>query len=147
MSHFIRSIAPFVALSVLVTACTDLSTSPTSAGAVISAKAVAPASGASGGGGGGGGVKVDDIRVTKCFTNASGASGGEMLIKASSSDVTAVLTAYRGDTGTLIGSVQNGGGSRYGGTVMPYQSSDPGTVIIRSSSGGGITVPTTPFQL
>lgn len=89
---------------------------------------------------------VDTIKVTKCYTNATATSGGEMLIKASSSDPTARLFAYRPD-GTLIGEVQNGGGSRYGGTVMPYQPYDPLTVTIRSSSGGSIEVPTTPFQI
>jgi len=85
---------------------------------------------------------VDSIKVTKCYVN----SGGEMLIKASSSDTTARLFAYRPD-GTLIGEVQNGGGSRYGGTVMPWQPYDPGTVTIRSTSGGSLAVPTTPFQI
>ena len=90
--------------------------------------------------------QADSIVVSKCYTNATKTTGGELLIKASSSDPTATLRAYRPD-GTLIGEVQNGGGSRYGGTVMPYQSSDPGTVTIRSSSGGSVTVPTGPFQL
>ena len=105
---------------------------------------VAPTVFASGGGGSGGGstVKVDSIKVSKCFIN----SGGEMLIKAASSDPTAHLFAYRPD-GSLIGEVQNGGGSRYGGTVMPYQPYDPVYVTIISTSGGVITVPTTPFQL
>jgi hypothetical protein len=84
--------------------------------------------------------------VSKCYTNATATTGGELLIKASSSDSTARLFAYRPD-GSLIGEVQNGGGSRYGGTVMPYQSSDPGEVTIRSTSGGKITVKTGPFQL
>jgi hypothetical protein len=64
----------------------------------------------------------------------------------SSSDASARLFAYRPD-GTLIGEVQNGGGSRYGGTVMPIQFYDPANVTIKSSSGGSITVPTTPFQI
>ena len=102
----------------------------------------ASASGGSGSGGGGGGAQVDSIKVSKCYYN----SGGEMLIKASSSDATARLFAYRPD-GTLIGEVQNGGGSRYGGTVMPYQPYDPVYVTIKSSSGGSVTVPTTPFQI
>ena len=89
---------------------------------------------------------VDTIKVTKCYTNATVAGGGEMLIKGASSDTTARLFAYRPD-GTLIGEIQNGGGSRYGGTVMPYQPYDPGNVIIKSSAGGSVTVPTTPFQL
>jgi hypothetical protein len=103
---------------------------------------------ASGGSGsGGGGVKVDSIKVSKCYCNATDAGGGgEMLIKAISSDVTVHLYAYRPD-GSYIGEVQNGGGSRYGGTVMPWQPYDPGTVTIISSSGGSITVPTTPFQI
>ena len=69
-----------------------------------------------------------------------------MLIKASNSDTSAHLYAYRPD-GTYLGEVQNGGGSRYGGTVMPYQGTDPVYVTIISSSGGSITVPTTPFQI
>ncbi len=97
---------------------------------------------ASGGSGGGGGTQVDTLKVSKCYIN----SGGEMLIKAASSDSSARLFAYRPD-GSLIGEVQNGGGSRYGGTVMPYQPYDPVYVTIRSTSGGSITVPTTPFQL
>jgi hypothetical protein len=72
-------------------------------------------------------------------------SGGyQMLIKASSSDWSARLSAYRPD-GVLIGEVQNGGGSRYGGTVMPWQSVYSSSITIISSSGGTITVPTTPF--
>ena len=92
------------------------------------------------------GTSTDSIKVSKCYTNATATSGGEMLIKASSSDTTATLTAYRPD-GSVIGVVQNGGGSRYGGTVMPYQPYDPVNVTIKSSTGGTITVPTTPFQL
>jgi hypothetical protein len=91
---------------------------------------------------GGSGTKVDTIKVSKCFYN----SGGEMLIKAVSSDSSATLKAYRPD-GTFHGYVQNGGGGRYGGTVMPFIPYDPGTMTITSSSGGSITVPTTPFQL
>ena len=81
---------------------------------------------------------VDTIKVSKCYTD--GAS--ELLIKASSSDKSAHLLAYRPD-GTLIGEVQNGGGSRYGGTNLPGQPSDPIEVTIKSSSGGIITVRTT----
>ena len=92
---------------------------------------------ASGGSGGGG----DTIKVSKCFYAA-----GEMLIKASSSDATAHLYAYR-PSGAYIGEVQNGGGSRYGGTVMGYQATDPVNVIIKSSSGGSAIAPTTPFLL
>ena len=89
---------------------------------------------------------TDTIKVSKCYTNATATSGGEMLLKVSSSDTTARIFAYRPD-GTLIGEVQNGGGSRYGGTVMPYQPYDPGYVIFRSTSGGSTTAPTTPFQV
>jgi len=69
-----------------------------------------------------------------------------MLIKAGSSDSSARLFAYP-PSGYNLGEVQNGGGSRYGGTVMPYYPTDPVFVTIISSSGGSITVPTTPFQL
>ena len=96
-----------------------------------------------GGGGGGGGTKVDTIKVSKCFYDAP---TGEMLIKAASSDPTARLFAYL-PSGVLLGEVQNGGGSRYGGTVMGYQPADPVMVGIVSTSGGSVTVPTTPFQL
>jgi hypothetical protein len=116
----------------------------------------ASASGGSGGSGGGGTTtatggggstpKVDTIKVSKCFTNAADTTGGEMLLKAASSDPTARLFAYRPD-GSLIGEVQNGGGSRYGGTVMAYQPYDPVTVTFRSSSGGSTTAPTTPFLI
>ena len=98
---------------------------------------------ASGGSGGGSGVKVDSIKVSKCFYDAP---TGEMLIKAASSDVTAHLYAFRPD-GTYQGEVQNGGGSRYGGTVMGYIPDDPQYMVIVSSSAGSIVVPTAPFQL
>jgi hypothetical protein len=99
--------------------------------------------GGSSGGSGGGGAKVDSIKVSKCFYDAP---TGEMLIKASSSDATASLSAYL-PSGVYIGQVQNGGGSRYGGTVMGYVGANPVYITIISSSGGSITVPTTPFQI
>ena len=99
------------------------------------------ASGGSGSGGGGSTAKVDSIKVSKCYCN-----GSEMLIKASSSDVTAHLYAFRPD-GTYQGEVQNGGGSRYGGTVMGFVPYDPGYMVIVSSSGGSVIAPTTPFQI
>jgi len=88
---------------------------------------------------------ADIVQVTKCYTNATLSGGGELLIKANSSDRAARLFAYRPD-GALIGELQNGGGSRYGGTVMPYQPYDPVKVTVKSSSGGSVTVPTTGFQ-
>ena len=103
--------------------------------------------GGSGKGGGSGSASgtpapgtVDVITVTKCWSN-----GPQLLIKASSTDPLAQLYAYRPD-GVRIGLVQNGGSNRYGGTVYAGQPSDPGEVTIRSSSGGSITVKTTPFQ-
>lgn len=115
--------------------------------------AYASGGGTSGTSGGGGGTttttqtpKVDSLKVDKAYTNATPTSGGEMLIKASSSDTSARLFAYRPD-GVLIGEVQNGGGSRYGGTVMPWQFVYSASITIQSSSGGSITVPTTPFQI
>ena len=104
--------------------------------------AFASGGGGTSGGGGGTTVKVDTIKVSKCYYN----TGGEMLIKASSSDPTARLFAYT-PFGTYLGEVQNGGGSRYGGTVMGYVGADPVEVTITSSSGGTTTVPTTPFQI
>lgn len=98
---------------------------------------------ASASGGSGGGNHTDSIKVSKCYYDAP---TGEMLIKASSSDTTAHLYAYT-PSGAYLGEVQNGGGSRYGGTVMGYVGTDPVYVIILSSSGGSITVPTTPFQI
>ena len=97
----------------------------------------------SGGASGGSPTKVDTIKVTKCFYDVP---TGQMLIKASSSDTSAHLSAYL-PSGKYQGEVQNGGGSKYGGTVMGYIASDPQFVMILSSSGGSITVPTTPFQL
>ena len=117
----------------------------------VTAPAHAPMPGVvlSSGSGGGGTQKppaFDHLKVTKCYTNATTSGGGQMLITASSSDATARLFAYR-PGGSLIGQVQNGGGSRYGGTVMPYQTCDQITVTIRSSSGRSITVPMTPFHI
>ena len=62
-------------------------------------------------------ASADTLQVSKCYTNATATSGGQMLIQARSSDPAARLFAYRPD-GTAIGEVQNGGGSRYGGTVI-----------------------------
>ena len=102
----------------------------------------APESAVAGGGGGGGTAKVDSIKVSKCFYDAG---SGQMLIKASSSDPTAHLFAFF-PSGAYLGEVQNGGGSRYGGTVMGYVGADPVYILIASSSGGSIIVLTTPFQ-
>ena len=128
----------------------QVTTLAVTASIALAGATTASASGGSTGGGGGGGTtqtpKVDSIKVTKAYTNAAPDSGGEMLIKASSSDTPARLFAYRPD-GSYIGEVQNGGGSRYGGTVMPYQFTYSATITIQSSSGGSITVPTTPFQI
>ncbi len=91
------------------------------------------------------GSPVDVIEVSKCYTNATARSGGQLLIKARSSDLHARLRAYRPD-GALIGEVQNGGSNRYGGTVIAYLPYDPVKVTVRSSAGGTTTVPTTAFQ-
>src|SRR3954468_18824967 len=130
---------------------THLTTMAATASIALTGATAAHASGGSSGGGGGGTTttqapKVDTIKVTKAYTNATPDSGGQMLIKASSSDTSARLFAYRPD-GSLIGEVQNGGESRYGGTVMPYQFTYSASITIQSSSGGSITVPTTPFQI
>ena len=67
------------------------------------------------------------------------------LLQAVSSDSNAHIYAYLPD-GTFLGEVQNGGGSRYGGTVMGFVGIDPVYIAIVSTSGGSIVVPTTPFQ-
>ena len=95
---------------------------------------------ASASGGGGGGTKVDTIKVSK----AEYAPNQTLLVKASSSNPTATLSVYT-ITGQYVHDVQNGGGSRYGGTVIFFLT-DPGHIVIRSSAGGSITVATTPYQ-
>lgn len=91
------------------------------------------------------GAHVDLVRVEKCWTTATRSHGGQLLVKASSSDPAAHLLVY-GSDGSLIGEVQNGGGGRYGGSVMPYQRSDPGSCVVRSSAGGTSSAPSGPFQ-
>jgi hypothetical protein len=142
----IRWIGVCVAGAVLMAACSESPTSPATAAVARASGSTTGGGGTSGGGGGGGGgtVKVDDIKVSKCYTNATATGFGQLLIKAASSDPTATLYAYRPD-GTFQGEVQNGGGSRYGGTVMGYLPYDPGYMVIRSSSGGVVNAPTTPF--
>ena len=144
----LMSATAFAAL--LTTACSDGASSPTAVAQPSGPSAIGGSpsfsSGSGGSAGGGTTVKVDQIKVSKCYTNATATTYGEMLIKASSSDPTAHLYAYRPD-GTYQGEVQNGGGSRYGGTVMGFVPFDPGTMTIKSSAGGSITVPTTPFQI
>jgi len=132
---------------------TQLLTMAATASIALTGATTAYASGGSTGGGGGGTTttqtpKVDSVKVSKAYTGAdlSGGPGYQMLIKASSSDTSATLYAYRPD-GSLIGWVQNGGGSQYGGTVMPWQSVYSASITVQSSSGGSITVPTTPFQI
>lgn len=93
----------------------------------------------------GGGGSTETIKVSKCYTNATPTSFGQLLIKASSTNTSAHLYAFRPD-GTYQGEVQNGGGSRYGGTVMGYLPYDPGYMVIVSSAGATINAPTTPFQ-
>ena len=107
--------------------------------ALTGATAAYASGGSTSGGGGGGGTtaqspKVDSLKVDKAYTNATPTSGGEMLIKASSSDSSARLFAYRPD-GVLIGEVQNGGGSQYGGTVRLWQSVYSASITVQSSEG------------
>lgn len=85
----------------------------------------------------------DTIKVSKCFYADTG-SFVELLIKASSSNSSAHLYAYL-PSGAYLGEVQNGGGSRYGGTVFVTMSV-PATITIKSSAGGSITAPCTPYQ-
>jgi len=100
--------------------------------------------GGSGGGGGGTTSSVDTIKVQKCYDAPVGGYV-ELLLQAVSSDSNAHLYAYLPD-GTYLGEVQNGGGGRYGGTVFGSYYI-PATITFISSSGGSITVPTSPMQL
>jgi hypothetical protein len=87
---------------------------------------------------------TETIKVSKCYY-AGGNGFVELLIKASSSNTSAHLLAYL-PSGKLLGEVQNGGGSRYGGTVF-VTSEIPATITIKSSAGASVTAPCTPFQL
>ncbi len=109
---------------------------------MVSLATSAFASGGSGGGSGGG-LRVDAIKVSKAYYFDTG-SYVELLVKAQSSGPTAHLYAYL-PNGQLLGEVQNGGGSRYGGTVF-LSMFIPQTITILSTSGGATTVLTAPFQ-
>lgn len=94
---------------------------------------------------GGGGGNTETIKVSKCeYFVSTGLV--EWLVKAASSNTTAHLYVYS-DTGAYMGEAQNGGGSKYGGTVMlTIGTYVPNTVTIISSSGGTTTVTPTVFQ-
>src|SRR5581483_2760592 len=66
---------------------------------------------------GGGGGSAATIQVIKCEYAVTGGGYVELLISASSCNVSAHLYAYLSN-GQLLGAVQNGGGGRYGGTVF-----------------------------
>lgn len=133
--------------AVAVSQVTEASTSaPTVAPVETTVPATTAPQGGGGGGHGGGGNGAEVITISKCFTNATAHGFGAMLIKAASSNPAAQLSAYRSDS-SLIGEVQNGGGSRYGGTVMEIQQYDPGTVTIKSSTGASATCQTGPFPV
>lgn len=104
----------------------------------------AMASGGSGSGGTSGTTTtVDTIKVNKCYYADTG-SYIELLINASSSNTSAHLYAYL-PSGQCLGEVQNGGGGRYGGTVF-LTMTIPDSITIKSTAGGSITAPTSPFQ-
>jgi hypothetical protein len=93
--------------------------------------------------GGGGGGATETIKVSKCeYADVGGYV--ELLVKASSSNTSAHLYAYL-PSGGYLGEVQNGGGSRYGGTVL-LTYSVPASLTIVSSSGAVKVAPCTPFQ-
>jgi hypothetical protein len=101
---------------------------------------------ASGGSGGGGGTtsNVDTLKVNKCYYFDTGGYV-ELLLQAVSSNSSAHIYAYLPD-GTYLGEVQNGGGGRYGGTVFGSYHV-PASITFISSSGGSLTVATSPMQL
>ncbi len=111
---------------------------------IIAQPIIVSASGGSGGGGGGSTANVDTIKVNKCYYFDTG-SYCELLLQAVSSNSAAHIYAYLPD-GTYLGEVQNGGGGRYGGTVLGTYHV-PATITFISSSGGSITVATQPMQL
>lgn len=84
------------------------------------------------------------MKVQKCYYFDTG-SYCELLRQAVSSDSSAHICAYLPD-GACLGEVQNGGGGRYGGTVFPSMYVQASITFI-SSSGGNITVATSPMQL
>ncbi len=91
------------------------------------------------------GSAADVVQIEKCWTNATASVGGPMLIKARSSDARARLFAFLPD-GTFLAELQNGGGNKYGGNVINNTPTNPGSCVVRSSSGGSATAPTAPFQ-
>lgn len=153
------ALAALAACGVLASGPARLPVTPPPAAAVPSgtyASGAAPLSAATGSGSGSGALApsapagrgsaraVDRVEVDTCWTTATAHAGGQLLVHARSSDHAARLRAYRPD-GTLIGEVANGGGQRYGGTVFAWVASDPVSVTVRSSSGGSVTVATTPY--
>jgi hypothetical protein len=138
-----------VSLAVLAFAVTACSAAPNGAAAVPSGPALNDAGrfAQSGGGGGGGGStkppSVDTIKVAKAeFFDQGGAV--ELLVSAVSSDLAAHLFLYD-PSGVYLGEVQNGRGGKYGGSVF-VTTYIPASLTIKSSSGGTVTVATTPFQ-
>jgi hypothetical protein len=103
-------------------------------------------SGSATGSGGGSGTTstTDTLKVNKCYY-APVVGYVELLLQAVSSDSNAHIYAYLPD-GTYLGEVQNGGGGRYGGTVLGCYYV-PSSITFISSSGGSITVPTSLMQL
>jgi hypothetical protein len=138
-----------LSLAVLAFAVSACSAAPNGSAAIPSGEAANSAARItqSGGGGGGGSTKppstVDFIKVAKAeYFDQGGAV--ELLVSAVSSDVTAHLYLYD-PSGVSLGEVQNGRGGKYGGSVF-VTTYIPANLTIKSSSGGTVTVATTPFQ-
>lgn len=135
-------------LAVLVFAVSACSAAPNGGAAVPAGDAAHSAARvAQSGGSGGGSTKppstVDSIKVAKAeFFDQGGAV--ELLVSAVSSDLTAHLYLYD-PSGAYLGEVQNGRGGKYGGSVFVI-TYVPASLTIKSSSGGAVTVATTPFQ-
>jgi hypothetical protein len=92
MTISIRVSAAALSLAFLA-ACADSATAPNARVAGPALSGSTSSGGGTSGGGGGGTVKVDQIKVSKCYWISS----GEMLIKAASSDATARLFAWHVD--------------------------------------------------
>lgn len=144
----LRFISAPVLAALVLSACSDGSsnTGPLAPGrASFSGGSGSGGGGTSGGTSAGGGTTttstVDVIKISKA---EYAASAYELLVNASSSDGKAHLYLYS-QSGAYLGEVQNGGGGQYGGTVF-VTVTDPGTITIKSSSGGSASAATVPFQ-
>jgi hypothetical protein len=82
----------------------------------------------------------DSIKVSKRFFVVT---NGTLLVNAVSSTSIAHIQLYL-PSGRYLGEVKNGS-SKYGGTVF-FAGKDPRSLILKSSAGATVTVPTVPYH-